>query len=1514
MARPTRSSRAAAAAAAPAVAKSPTPEEAPQSPEAPPVEEMETEVDVEEEGRADEDTEQARGPGEGAGGLALKFTDPLSWKAGKPIAVATLIKRLKALSAELTELEQEDVDRESLATPAKELVGVGLLQHKDKGVRAYAACCLADMLRLHAPDAPYTAVQLRDIFQLFITQLRGLADPETSYYQQYLYLLDSLSSVKSVVLISDIPSGDQITLQIFTSFFDLAKPDGPKNVEYHMTDILVQLIDECSTLPAEVIDIIVAQFLRAVPGAVQSLEKRKRGDGREKGGGGGKEEDARQTKLIGNLPPPAYNMAKTICNSCVDKMARHICQYFTDVMVGASPSSTSAEKKRKTSGRQSSLSAEPESEDEGAGGAAGGLHEPNHEDMHELHKAHLLVKELWKACPQVLQNVIPQLEQELLVDNVEIRELATETIGEMALSGNFGSSAPATWKVWMGRANDRSAAVRGIWVERAVDILKERNDHMAVQLVDLIAGKLSDMDDRVRNTACKALLTLDYLSITTKLGSESSPFNTYDSSEKDQGFANVVGGRRRKAADTEAESTKGWGKKILLSLGERARDKKISVRFEGMRCLARMWDMAYNDIASGNEVITKQLGWIPSKILDTFYINDPEVNCLLDHVLHEKLIPVNFPPIEKLERKEKENANGKGKEKEGEREKEKEKEQLEGDRIRVERLLVLVNGLESKPKKALFAVPIKQISYAKVMDAYLKYCEDYNGGVIKEGLDEKTVKYSLSKYADWLSQKLPDAAEARENLWRFAKLHDRRCYQLIRFCYSPDSDYRTVVKALKEIKKRIGDAPGTAPSILKTLTPLLYRLSNLIYNKSHVLPIVEFSRTNDKGLGNVAREVLKEISTSNPAVFKANVKALVDLLQEQSRNGVKGAPNNGAVNTLRTTASFAKSYPADIPQDRMLMQNLVSYALTGRPPAAAKHAVSIIMWSSNRKEMYAVDLLRRCIKDFKFGEENFLAKLACLGQLVLLAPDQSEDEVDKVIDIARDVLMKSRRQEGGDDQDEKDWVDDEHLADECKAKLLALRILVNRLRAHIDPESVKNIAAPVMKLLVTLIANEGELSKAKDTPKSHRSRLRLAAAQFLLKLAHHKVYDELITPTDFNRLACVVQDHCYNVRKGFIDKVKRYLAANKLAPRFYTVIFLMAYEPEEDMKEEAITWIKARAAMLRQMQRHHERMEKEEEGGGGAGGVVRGQNVMEGVFARLLSLLAHHPDFGTQVEDLADFAKYILFYLKAVATEENLSLIYYVAQRVKQFRDGITPENSENLYYLSELSQAVIRRYGDYHHWTIQTWPGKLRLPAGLFAPMPSPEISLEVARKTYLPAEIDVKLDGLIKPRRPAATGPKKRKSESKGIATPAKKKKTAREGTVTMAVGTEREKRAVGRPMKVRTEERRRSGRVGVKPKYVEEVESEEEMDVDRSESEVEEPAEEEEREEGEEKRKGENRRKQGGKKEGVKRGPGRPRKSDKIGNGGGGRNGKEVVSVESGDSDSSDLSDPPDTDEDM
>ena len=91
----------------------------------------------------------------------LQFNEELSWRAGKSIAIADLLRRLQALHKEMRDMEQEENERDSFTRVAKDLASPNLLAHKDKGVKAWTACCLVDILRLCAPDAPYTGQQLK---------------------------------------------------------------------------------------------------------------------------------------------------------------------------------------------------------------------------------------------------------------------------------------------------------------------------------------------------------------------------------------------------------------------------------------------------------------------------------------------------------------------------------------------------------------------------------------------------------------------------------------------------------------------------------------------------------------------------------------------------------------------------------------------------------------------------------------------------------------------------------------------------------------------------------------------------------------------------------------------------------------------------------------------------------------------------------------------------------------------------------------------------------------------------------------------------------------------------------------------------------------------------------------------------------------------------------------------------------------------------------------------------------
>ena len=1179
----------------------------------------------------------------------------------------------------------------------------------------------------------------------------GLADPSNAYHQQQLAVLTSLAEVKSIILITDLPAADQLITQLFTTCFDLlassnASASGEqlgKSVELHMVSVLSMVVDESQNLPSEAIDVIVAQFLRTDPRILKSTS----GKGKKTAPNAG---DQGQSTLEMKDLPPSYNMAKTICNACQDKMARHIGQYFNDVVVDASAASKASSKKM-PSRRFSGELPDEEMELDGA---------PTEDDLKELRKVHQLIRELWRACPAVLQNVIPQLEAELNAENVHLRLLATETLGDIAsgigsaglpphavldpakyppanltdtsdetLSESiltkpsspqpFSQAHPAAYQSFLSRCHDKSPVIRAAWSSEIGRILLTSaggvglNQQEEEGLVNGLSRALGDVDEKVRIAAIKAVGSFGLRDVVYKLSSS--------------------GGLEKPAS-------------MLSVFAERLRDRKPHVRKEATTILARLWGSGSGVILAGNEQVQNALGPAPSKILETFYTKEQDMQVLMDHVLFEELIPLRYPPIKAKSSK---LANGTSdKSKDVQAQKNAQPDHVDPDKLRVERILTLVKGLDERAKKVFFAILSRQLKLAQVMRVYLQRCEDYNGGVV-EG-NEQDVKLHLGKLVGFFAENLPESSRVREHLWKFAKMHDRRSYHLIRCCMAPENDYRTVFNGFKEFQKRLPELPQCPHDLPATMTTLLYRVGAFILNKSHVLAIMEFSRSDEKSLAGTAHELLREISTQTPEILKAHVNEICVRLQEEAPDPKKNA-ELVPLDNLKACAAFALKFPDEIPQDRAFSQAMKQYALHSRPAEAAKYAVTILMTGSDRKEMLANDLLQKCIKDFRYGADGFLSRLATLSQLMLLAPEQATEEFDAISDIAIEQILLQVR-DSASSAEEYEWSD---LTDaEIEAKFWSLKILVNRIRSHSHPDTLTDIASPVYRLLFKLITHSGEIATQKNTPPAHKSRLRLLASRLCLKLCIKRPTDALLGPDFFNSLALVAQDPLHQVRAKFMQRLKKYLGQSRLPQRFFTIPFLLAFEPSQKLKSDTMNWIRSqnnRLVVARSQQSS-----------------PKAPPVMESVFARLISLLAHHPDYGDNAEYLVEFARYIVFYLQTVANEENLSLIYQIAQRVKQCHDAISNSNSfdQNLYHLSDLAQLGIRKFEEAHSWSVQTLPGKVQLPRSLYTEVREHAKAQEIAEHNYLPEEVEDGVEALVRQslraaRHLASSSSKKRRSD---------------------------------------------------------------------------------------------------------------------------------------------------------
>ncbi|KZV76642.1 hypothetical protein PENSPDRAFT_598127 [Peniophora sp. CONT] len=1228
----------------------------------------------------------------------------------KGISTDALLHRLEALHTRLSSLEQDDAKgRAALGTVHADLIHLSILHHKDPGVRAWAACCLAEILRLHAPDAPYTDAQLRDIFQFFTTQLqRGLRQgPDAPYYDRYFALLESLSSVKSIVLISDLPAADALTIDVFRAFFELVRRRLPKKVEIYFADILIALVEECATVPPEALEVLMAQFM---------------------------------DKNAGN-ENPAYRLAVTLAQETADKLQRHVCQYFTDTLLSptlvppSSPRSSPA-----PNGHSDS-------------------------DLAEAAKAHELVAKLHAAAPALLHNVIPQIELELGAGDAGLRAMATQALSTMyaarPTSSGSGSGSqlarqyPSTWTAWLGRRNDRAVPVRLALVEGLKGALAGVPEKRA-EIEEGMKSKLLDPDERVRKAVCR-----------------------------------VVGGLEWEVV------LRGISIEVLKAVAERGLDKRPAVRQAALDALGTLYAQAYAEIDAGVALATRQLAWIPDTIL-RLACATIESRAAAEIVIARDILPLpslssnstsiskstsNQSQLDESQNTPTQNGRDKGKGKE----KEKGGEVDEAgwtDRLLTTLRLLSQAGNEPGINLLLALTGVKGARpgiWARFLDA----CVAYNGGVTDSEKDESKNKVALDsalgKVAASLSEGLEPTAASKvtEDLRAFAKMNEGRLYKLLRTCMDTSSDLKAICRASAEFTKRVESAN---PALAPTLNALLRKSSLRIMNTSSIPTLlrrlspssslttsasqsqtqhsqtqaalgVSLSGSKDVALSNAksARMLLVLAAKHLPALFEGHVALLCRSLalsldgdDDDEQDGEEGESERAVV--VQCLAAVCAHNPELLPTDKRTRERIRAAALGGAP-RAAKFAARLVARGALGEggSLEIVETIADALQDA--DETKLVAHIAVLAQLARLSPDAFEARSEDVIAfLVKRVLMVSCE-----DEDESG-----PPPPALRARVLALKVCRARCLAHADSDAAQVLAAPVLRMFVTLLRLGGALKEGEDDAPRARALMRAQAAVSLLHLACVPAFREFVGQ-HFVLLALTMQDPVYEVRHTFLHKLLSLLKTHKLPTHFHAITFLTAHDPEPEIQSTARAYVRYASRAYPPTLR---------------------LQALELPFARLLHLLAHHPDFGLTEESLPDIAKYIDIYIEAVSDRDNISLLYHIAGRLKGVRDAESVGASENLYVLSELAGLVVRRWAKAKGWVVSTYPKKVKLPADVFRPLPTPEAANEIMRRTYLPEAAPSWLADKEKADKAAAAAekpraPRKRKAP---VAEPREKKKAGR------------------------------------------------------------------------------------------------------------------------------------------
>ncbi|KAG5673625.1 hypothetical protein PVAND_003654 [Polypedilum vanderplanki] len=173
-----------------------------------------------------------------------------------------LIRNLKAISENLQTTPQEEETQEYIPL-SMQLAEDYFLSHPSRDVQLLVACCIADIMRIYAPEAPYKDQDLiKTIFMFLINQLDGISNPRHKSFSRYFYLMEILAYTKSFTLCFELEDNQEVFIALFKLIFKICSINEPNaKVKSFMLDITSPLVCEADNISNELLDVIFKHII-----------------------------------------------------------------------------------------------------------------------------------------------------------------------------------------------------------------------------------------------------------------------------------------------------------------------------------------------------------------------------------------------------------------------------------------------------------------------------------------------------------------------------------------------------------------------------------------------------------------------------------------------------------------------------------------------------------------------------------------------------------------------------------------------------------------------------------------------------------------------------------------------------------------------------------------------------------------------------------------------------------------------------------------------------------------------------------------------------------------------------------------------------------------------------------------------------------------------------------------------------------------------------------------------------
>ncbi|KAI5081142.1 hypothetical protein GOP47_0004325 [Adiantum capillus-veneris] len=192
--------------------------------------------------------------------------------AHPPHTKDAILKQLKQAADMLSEMKQSQDMTASIEPLTKALALPMIIKHKDKDVRLLATSCIMEVLRIVAPEAPYSDRELQDIFHEVGSAFEGLTETSNSSFSRRTTILEIMANLRICVVMLDVGCDDLIT-EMFRTFFSVVSDKHPPSAIAAMQSIMAAILEESEKIPVPILDMILNNLLKHKKGVSSAAHK-----------------------------------------------------------------------------------------------------------------------------------------------------------------------------------------------------------------------------------------------------------------------------------------------------------------------------------------------------------------------------------------------------------------------------------------------------------------------------------------------------------------------------------------------------------------------------------------------------------------------------------------------------------------------------------------------------------------------------------------------------------------------------------------------------------------------------------------------------------------------------------------------------------------------------------------------------------------------------------------------------------------------------------------------------------------------------------------------------------------------------------------------------------------------------------------------------------------------------------------------------------------------------------------